>query len=88
MDMERDYYEDVQFFTSGIITFWLSVLVIGLAIFPFVAKNYYVYVANYMTINSIALVRLHTWDEQTYDKNAHGAPWKNFFPIRSHEFQC
>ena len=24
MDMKRDYYEDVQFFTSGTIAFWLS----------------------------------------------------------------
>jgi len=58
MDMKRDYYEDVQFFTSGVITFWLSVLIIGLAIFPFVAKNYYVYVANYMAINVIVVIGL------------------------------
>jgi len=58
MDMKRDYYEDVQFFKSGVITFWLSVLVIGLAIFPFVAKNYYVYVANYMAINVIVVIGL------------------------------
>ena len=38
MDMKRDYYEDVQFFASGVIAFWLSILVFGLAIFPFVAK--------------------------------------------------
>ena len=58
MDMKRDYYEDVQFFTSGVIAFWLSVLVVGLAIFPFVAKNYYVYVANYMAINVIVVIGL------------------------------
>jgi len=58
MDMKRDYYEDVQFFTSGAIAFWLSILVIGLALFPFVAKNYYVYVANYMAINVIVVIGL------------------------------
>ena len=58
MDMKRDYYEDVEFFTSGVITFWLSVLIIGLAIFPFVAKNYYVYVANFMAINVIVVIGL------------------------------
>jgi len=58
MDMKRDYYEDVEFFTSGAITFWLSVLVIGLAIFPFIAKNYYVYVANFMAINVIVVIGL------------------------------
>ena len=58
MDMKRDYYEDVQFFTSGTIAFWLSILVIGLALFPFVAKNYYVYVANYMAINVIVVIGL------------------------------
>ena len=58
MDMKRDYYEDVQFFASGVIVFWLGILVIGLAIFPFVAKNYYVYVANYMAINVIVVIGL------------------------------
>jgi branched-chain amino acid transport system permease protein len=58
MDMKRDYYEDVQIFTSGTITFWLGVLILALAVFPFVAKNYYVYVANYMAINVIVVVGL------------------------------
>lgn len=58
MDMKRDYYEDVQVFTSGVIVFWVAVLIIGLVIFPFVAKNYYVYVANFMAINVIVVVGL------------------------------
>ena len=58
MDMKRDYYEDVQFFTSGTIAFWLSILVVGLILFPFFAKNYYVYVANYMAINVIVVIGL------------------------------
>jgi len=58
MDMKRDYYEDVQLFTSGTVVFWLSALIVGLAIFPFFAKNYYVYVANFMAINVIVVVGL------------------------------
>ncbi|MEN8244119.1 MAG: branched-chain amino acid ABC transporter permease [Thermodesulfobacteriota bacterium] len=58
MDMKRDYYEDVQIFTSGTIVFWLGILLLALAVFPFFAKNYYVYVANYMAINVIVVVGL------------------------------
>ncbi|MFO7708015.1 MAG: branched-chain amino acid ABC transporter permease [Desulfobacterales bacterium] len=58
MDMKRDYYEDVQFFTSGVVVFWFAALLIFLAAFPFLVKNYYVYVANYMAINIIVAVGL------------------------------
>jgi branched-chain amino acid transport system permease protein len=58
MDMKRNYYEDVQLVTSGVVFFWFSLLIIFLAAFPFFAKNYYVYVANYMAINVIVVVGL------------------------------
>jgi branched-chain amino acid transport system permease protein len=58
MDMKRDYYEDVQFFSSGVVAFWFSLFIVFLAAFPFLAKNYYVYVANYMAINVIVVVGL------------------------------
>jgi branched-chain amino acid transport system permease protein len=58
MDMKRDYYEDVQLFTSGTVVFWLSALIVGLALFPFFARNYYIYVANFMAINVIVVVGL------------------------------
>jgi branched-chain amino acid transport system permease protein len=58
MDMKRDYYEDVRFFTSGVVVFWLAALMAFLAVFPFLFKNYYVYVANYMAINVIVAVGL------------------------------
>jgi len=58
MDMKRDYYEDVQFFSSGVTLFWFIVLMAFLAIFPFLFKNYYVYVANYMAINVIVAIGL------------------------------
>ena len=58
MDMKRDYYEDVQFFSSGVTLFWFVVLMAFLALFPFFFKNYYVYVANYMAINVIVAIGL------------------------------
>jgi branched-chain amino acid transport system permease protein len=58
MDMKRDYYEDVQFFSSGVKVFWFILLVLFLALFPFLFKNYYVYVANYMAINVIVAIGL------------------------------
>lgn len=58
MDMKRDYYEDVALFTSGVVLFWFAALIVFLAAFPFVFKNYYVYVANYMAINIIVVVGL------------------------------
>jgi len=58
MEMKRDYYEDVELFSSGVIIFWFAVLIGFLALYPFVFKNYYVYVANYIAINIIVVVGL------------------------------
>jgi branched-chain amino acid transport system permease protein len=58
MDMKKDYYEDVQLFSSGVVAFWICLLIVFLAAFPFLVKNYYVYVANYMAINVIVVVGL------------------------------
>jgi branched-chain amino acid transport system permease protein len=58
MDMKRNYYEDVQLFTSGVVVFWMGVLAFSLILFPFVAKNYYIYVVNYLAINVIVVVGL------------------------------
>lgn len=58
MDMKRDYYEDVQLFSSGVVVFWFILLIVFLAAFPFLVKNYYVYVANYMAINVIVAIGL------------------------------
>lgn len=58
MDMKRDYYEDVRIFTSGAVVFWTGVLFLLLAVFPLFAKNYYIYVVNYMAINVIVVVGL------------------------------
>ncbi len=58
MDMKRDYYEDVQLFTSGVVLFWFMVLLVFLALFPLLFKNYYIYVANYIAINIIVVLGL------------------------------
>ena len=58
MDMKRDYYEDVQLFSSGVVVFWFAVLIVFLALYPFLFKNYYVYVANYMAINVLVAIGL------------------------------
>jgi branched-chain amino acid transport system permease protein len=58
MDMKRDYYEDVQLFTSPVVVFWFAALIVFLAVFPFLFKNYYVYVANYMAINILVAIGL------------------------------
>ena len=58
MDMKRDYYEDVQFLRSGVLLVWLLIFLLFLALFPFLFKNYYVYMANYMAINVIVAIGL------------------------------
>jgi len=58
MDMKRDYYEDVQLFTSGVLFFWFIALIVFLAVFPFLVKNYYIYMVNYVAINVIVAIGL------------------------------
>ena len=63
MDMKRDYYEDVQLFTSPVVIFWFAVLIGALYLFPLFAGNYYVYVANYIAINIIVAAGLNLWTD-------------------------
>jgi branched-chain amino acid transport system permease protein len=58
MDMKRDYYEDVQLCTSGVVVFWLAALLAGLIAFPFFATSYYIYMANFLAINVIVVIGL------------------------------
>lgn len=58
MDMKRDYYEDVELFSSAVIWFWFLALLAALAAFPFLVKNYYVYLVNYLAINVIVVMGL------------------------------
>ncbi len=56
--MKRDYYEDIQFFSSGAVFFWFVLMILFFVIFPFVSSNYYIYVANFMAINVIVVLGL------------------------------
>lgn len=58
MDMKREYYEDVQLFTSGTVAFWFAALVVALVLYPFFLPNVYIYMANYMAISVIVAIGL------------------------------
>jgi branched-chain amino acid transport system permease protein len=58
MDMKRDYYEDIQLLDSKVLWFWFMMLIASLIVFPFLAPNYYVYMANYMAIHIIITIGL------------------------------
>jgi branched-chain amino acid transport system permease protein len=58
MDLKRHYYEDVRLFSSGTVVFWFIILILVLALFPLVVKNYYIYLANYIAINIIIVLGL------------------------------
>ena len=58
MDMKRDYYEDIQLLDSKVLWFWFIMLLASLIIFPFLAPNYYVYMANFMAIHVIVTLGL------------------------------
>ncbi|MBS3731474.1 MAG: branched-chain amino acid ABC transporter permease [Desulfobacterales bacterium] len=58
MDMKRSYYEDIRLFPSCVTVFWAVVLLAFLLAYPFLFKNYYVYMANYIAINIIVVVGL------------------------------
>jgi branched-chain amino acid transport system permease protein len=58
MDIKRDYYEDIRLLDSKVLWFWFLMLIASLISFPFVASNYYIYMANYMAINVLVTVGL------------------------------
>ncbi|TET54646.1 MAG: branched-chain amino acid ABC transporter permease [Desulfobacteraceae bacterium] len=58
MDIKRDYYEDIQLLDSKVLWFWFLMLIAALITFPFLAPNYYIYMANYMAINVLVTVGL------------------------------
>lgn len=59
MDMKRNYYEDVRFFSSKVVLVWFLALLVFLAVFPFIAKkSYTVYMANYLAIHVIVAIGL------------------------------
>jgi len=58
VDIKRDYYEDIQLLGSKVLWFWFLMLIAALITFPFLAPNYYIYMANYMAINVLVTVGL------------------------------
>jgi branched-chain amino acid transport system permease protein len=58
VDIKRDYYEDIQLLDSKMLWFWFLMLIGALITFPFLAPNYYIYMANYMAINVLVTVGL------------------------------
>jgi len=58
VDIKRDYYEDIQLLDSKVLWFWFLMLIAALITFPFLAPNYYIYMANYMAINVLVTVGL------------------------------
>lgn len=58
MDMKRDYYEDIELFSSGTILFWTIALLAALIIVPLFLSSYYVYLFNLMLVHVILAVGL------------------------------
>ncbi len=58
MDIKRDYYEDVELLDCDTVVFWFLALAGFLVAFPFIVKNYYVYMANFICINVIVVIGL------------------------------
>jgi branched-chain amino acid transport system permease protein len=63
MDMKRDYYEDIELFKSGTILVWSILLLIFLAILPWLITKFHllgmsIYIVNLITINAIVAIGL------------------------------
>ncbi|HET56936.1 MAG TPA: branched-chain amino acid ABC transporter permease [Deltaproteobacteria bacterium] len=58
MDMKRDYYEDIELFSSGTILFWTVVLLVALFAAPLILSNYHAYLFNLIMVHVIVAVGL------------------------------
>lgn len=58
MDMKRDYYEDIELFSSGTVLFWTVVLLAALFTLPLYVESYNVYLFNIILVNVILAVGL------------------------------
>ena len=58
MDMKRDYYEDIELFTSKTVLGATMLLFACLAALPFVVGDYTLYIVNLIAINSIVAIGL------------------------------
>ena len=58
MDMKREYYEDIQLFSSGVVLFWTVALLAVLFTIPLYTQNYYIYLFNLIMVHIILAVGL------------------------------
>jgi branched-chain amino acid transport system permease protein len=58
MDMKRDYYEDIELFSSGTILFWTIALIVALIVAPYFFTQYHVYLFNLILVHIIVAVGL------------------------------
>ncbi|HOS26553.1 MAG TPA: branched-chain amino acid ABC transporter permease [Deltaproteobacteria bacterium] len=58
MDMKRDYYEDIEIFSSGTVLFWSIALLIFLFTLPLYFPSYNVYLFNIILVHVILAVGL------------------------------
>jgi branched-chain amino acid transport system permease protein len=58
MDMKRDYYEDIELFSSGTILFWSAAFLILLFTLPIYIPSYYIYLINIILVHVILAVGL------------------------------
>ena len=58
MDMKRDYYEDIEVFSSGTILFWSIVLFVFLFTMPLYLSSYSIYLFNIILVHVILAVGL------------------------------
>ncbi|GAB4349026.1 MAG: branched-chain amino acid ABC transporter permease [Gammaproteobacteria bacterium] len=58
MDMKRSYYEDLRLFDTWPKSVWIIAVATTLAVMPFVANNYVLYLVGYIAINVIVALGL------------------------------
>jgi branched-chain amino acid transport system permease protein len=58
MDMKRDYYEDIEIFSSGTVLFWSIALLIFLFTLPLYFSSYSIYLFNIILVHVILAVGL------------------------------
>ncbi|MGC9323463.1 MAG: branched-chain amino acid ABC transporter permease [Desulfomonilia bacterium] len=58
MDMKRDYYEDIEIFSSNTVLAWSVAFLIFLFVLPFLVGNYYIYLSNVILVHVILAVGL------------------------------
>ncbi len=58
MDMKRDYFEDIELFSSGTVLFWSGVFLIFLFTLPLYIPSYNIYLFNIIMVHVILAVGL------------------------------